>query len=183
MYPRLTILAAALGVALAGCGEPSANFSIAHGALRVHGSEVTIVRDGSPDAHLGAGGKLTIGSDPVTLTPEQRAQLESYYSAVLAIRTDAIATGKAGAEVGATAATEVVSGLMHGDTSQIGARVEAKADEVRRQALSLCKDLATIRSSQESLRSSLAAFAPYAVVRESEVSDCAKDLKDAKTSG
>jgi hypothetical protein len=183
MHARLAILSAAVGAALAGCGEPATSFSFAHGAVRVRGSDVTILRGGAPDAHLSADGSLTIGSGPVTLTPEQRAQIQSYHSAALAIRSDALATGKAGAEVGAAAAKEAVSGLLHGDTSQIGARVEAKAKEVKRQALGLCNDLATVRSAQQSLRSTLAAFEPYAVVQEAEVSDCAREFKDAKAAG
>jgi hypothetical protein len=183
MTARWTILLAATGTALAACSEHSHDFSFAHGALRVHGSEVIITGDSGRDAHLAPGGSLTIGKDPVTLSPEQRAQAESYYNAALAIRGDALATGKAGAEVGATAAQEVVSGLVHGDTSQIGAKIEAKTREVRQQALGLCHDLESIRSAQESLAATLPAFKPYAVVRESEVTDCARDLKDNKSSG
>jgi len=178
MHKRSWAAIAALGGALTACGGGGVSvISLAHGHLQVRGSEVTITRSGAPDAQLSAGGGLRIGGQDVALSAEQRAQVERYYGSAIAIRGHALETGKAGAEVGATAAKEVVSGVLHGDTSQIGAKVEAKAEEVKRIALGLCNDIAAIRDAQQALTATLEAFKPYAVVDADEVSDCSKDLK------
>ena len=170
------LLAAAAGAV--GCGDHSSSVTLGHGALRVHAEEVTIEGSSGPDAHLLPGGVLKIGSDPVTLTPEQQASVEAFYDAAHAISQHGIETGKAGAQVGATAAKEVVSGLAHGDTSQIEAKVQASAAKVKEQALKICDDIGAMRSSQEALAGSLAAFTPYRVITESDVSGCRKDLKE-----
>jgi len=165
-----------LGAGLAGCGERAGSFTIAHGHVRVEGAEVTISRSPGPDAHLAGGGSLRIGGESVVLSPEQRTQVDNYYQAALAVRTHAIETGKAGAAVGATAAEAVVNGLMRGDTSQIGQKIESKAEDVKRTALGICQDLQAMRSAQQALVTTLEPFRPYAVIEESDVSECGKDL-------
>jgi hypothetical protein len=177
MLSRSWMVAAALGAGLAACGEHSETIRLAHGHLRLEGSEVTITRNQAPDAHLARGGALRIGGESVVLSPEQRLQVENYYNATVAIREHAIATGKAGAEVGLAAAKEVVSGLAHGDTSQIGPKIQAKAEDVKRTAMGICNDIEAIRSAQQALVGTLEAFRPYAVVEEADVSDCGRDLK------
>jgi predicted short-subunit dehydrogenase-like oxidoreductase (DUF2520 family) len=177
MRSRSRLAMAVLGAGLAACGQHAETINLAHGHLRLRGSEVTITRTQGPDAQIASGGALRIGGEPVVLAPEQRREVENYYNATVAIREHAIATGKAGAEVGLAAAKEVVSGLAHGDASQIGPRVEAKAEDVKRTALGICRDLEAIRAAQQALVATLAAFRPYAVVEEADVEDCAKDLK------
>ena len=178
MNRTVLALSACLVAGSVGCDKHASSVSLAHGALHIHTNDVTIERSGGPDAHLLPGGVLKIGSDEVALTPEQKAAAASYYDAALAVTAHGVETGKAGAEVGATAAKEVVSGLVHGDTSQIGAKVEASAAKVKQQALRICDDLGTIRNSQEALATGLVAFQPYRVVSDSDVSNCRKDLKD-----
>ena len=168
----------AVGACL-GCGDHARSVTLAHGQLRIYAHEVTIDRSAGAgaEAHLLEGGLLRIGKDDVALTLDQKAFVASYYDAALAITQHGIETGKAGAEVGATAAKEVVSGLAKGDTSQIGARVEASAAKVKQQALKICEDLKTMRTAQEALAASLPAFEPYRAVSEADVADCAKDLR------
>ena len=176
---RIVLVLSVVAVAAClGCGDHVQSVTLAHGRLRVYAHEVTIERSGGADAHLLEGGVLKVGGDDVALTPEQKALVSSYYDAALSITKHGIETGKAGAEVGATAAKAVVSGLAKGDTSQIGAKVEASAAKVKESALRICADLKGMRDAQESLAAGLAAFEPYRAVSESDVADCAKELKD-----
>lgn len=177
MNKTVAVLSALAVAACLGCGDHVQSVTLSHGRLRIFAHEVTIERSGGAAAHLLEGGVLKIGSDEQALNPEQKALVESYYAAALSITKHGIETGKAGAEVGATAAKEVVSGLVHGDTSQIGAKVEASAEKVKEKALKICDDLTAMRTAQESLASSLPAFEPYRAVSESDVADCAKDIK------
>jgi hypothetical protein len=174
---RTVLVSASLAVGLLGCGDHSRSISVAHGHLTVYAHEVRIEHSGAPDARITEGGMLRIGSEEVALTPEQKTTAAAYYAAAMAIPAHGIATGKAGAEVGVAAVKEVASGLARGDTSQIGAKVEAKADAVKEAALQICADLEAVRAAQESLAASLDAFKPYAVVTAADVGDCARDLR------
>ena len=60
--------------------------------------------------------------------------------------------------------------------SDLKAKVEAQANEVRRQAMKICDNLADVRAAQDALAAQLDAFKPYAVVSARETADCAKDL-------
>ena len=160
---------------LAGCGHRNGWITLAHGAVTVSDREVRIHRSGGPDATIRDGGELTIGTEPVVLSTDQKAAAAAYYAAAIATGKHRIETGKAGADAGMAAAKEVVNGLVHGDTSQIGPRVEAKANEVKRQALHICEDLATLRVSQETLAGSLTAFQPYAVITAGDVAGCGQE--------
>ena len=182
MQSRPWLALAVAGALLAACGEHSERISLANGKLRLEGTEVTIVKSKGPDAHLTAAGELRIGGEVVVLTPEQRAQVQKYYAATVAIRGHAIETGKAGAEVGATAAKEVVSGLLHGDASQIGSKIEAKAEIVKAAARGICSDVADIRDAQQSLVTTLESFRPYAVVEEADIADCRRDVSGTPAS-
>ena len=179
MNKSILVLSSAVLGACLGCGDHLQSVTLAHGRLRIYAHEVTIDRSasGGAEAHLLERGLLRIGKDEVVLTPDQRALVASYYDAALAITQHGIETGKAGAEVGATAAKEVVSGLAKGDTSQIGAKVEASAAKVKEQALKICEDLKAMRTAQEALAATLPAFEPYRAVSEADVADCAKDLR------
>ncbi len=184
MWIRTWMPAAALGLGLVACGGPTETINLGkHGHIRFDSAEVTIARSTGPDAHLGSGGTFRIGGEQVVLSPEQRVQVASYYGAARAMRAHTIETGKAGAEVGLTAAKEVVSGLAHGDTSQVGTKVEAQAQELKRTAQGICTDLASMRTAQQALVTSLESFRPYAVIEESDVADCDKDFRSGKPAG
>lgn len=178
MNQTVAVLSTVAVAACLGCGDHVPSVSLSHGHLHIYPHEVTIERSGRADAHLLAGGVLRIGGDEQALKPEQKALVESYYDAAQSVTEHGIEAGKAGAAVGATAAKEVVSGLAHGDTSQIGAKVEASAAKVKEQALKICDDLKAMRTAQELLAAGLPAFEPYRAVSESDVADCAKDIKD-----
>jgi hypothetical protein len=179
----MSVIAActALAGALAACSHDSDYISLAHGKLHVHPHEhaVTIAPRGQPDARMTADGALRIGADDIAVSAEQRAEVTRYVSAAMAFSDHAVATGKAGAATGVAAVTAVVHGLANGDTSKIGATVEAKADEVRKQALNLCDDIAGMRGAQDALAASLEAFRPYAVLAADEAKGCRKDVGTA----
>src|SRR5712671_5593814 len=115
MNRNVLMLSVGAAAAAVGCGDHGSSVSLGHGALRIHSDEVTIERSGGPAAQLLPGGVLKIGGERVALTAEQQASAATFYDAALAVRQHGVETGKAGAEVGATAAKEDVSGLAHGD--------------------------------------------------------------------
>ena len=159
MGSLLIVLVASLAT-LAGCGRGGRDTDA--GIATMRGEALTFSRRGLPDARVVADGTLTIGDKAVPVTPEQRAGLADLYRSAAALLSDALATGKAGAAVGAEAASAVVNGLATGDTSQIGAKVEAKAADVEASAEKVCRDAAAVHAAQSAIASTLPAFRPYA---------------------
>lgn len=140
------------------------------------GEVVISGRDGTA-ARVAADGRLRIGAAEVSLSDGQRAQFVAYYGAARAVYRHAASTGMAGALLGVTAATGVATGIAKGDLSDLNAKIEAQADEVKREALKICDSLGELRSVQDALAAELPAFTPYAVVSVRETRDCGKDLK------
>jgi hypothetical protein len=172
----LAVVVSVVAASFAACGNDDASVSLYHGSLKLHADEVTIAPGGVPAAHVWSDGRLTIGGTDVAASTDQRMRLVDYYRAAAAITQHAVDTGKAGADVGLAAANEVVKGLASGNTSQIGAKVEAKARDVKRQAAKMCDDLVAMRAAQEALAATLEQFRPYTVVSDKDVADCRKDL-------
>ena len=172
---KLTALAAVLATTalIAGCHKHT-HVQTGAGGIEFDDSGLALHADGAPEAHLTSDGTFTIGNSPVEVTAEQRAALVGFYGAAHGIIEHGIATGKAGAAVGVAAASEVLDGLAKGDTSQIGAKVEAKADAVRQAASKICDDLAAVRQAQVAAATALAAFKPYGTVSEADISDCVR---------
>lgn len=175
---RFCLLAAGIGaVLLAACGHRTEGVTLAHGALRVNSHEVSIESSAGPEAHLYPDGRLQIGSEELALDSAAHAAVVGYFNAAQAVTEHAIETGKAGAAVGMTAAKEVVSGLAHGDTSGIGAKVQSKAEEVRASAARICDDLTALHGVQGTLVASVERFRPYAAVTDEDIADCRKDME------
>ena len=175
------LVTAALLTALAACGHSSSSKPAvnAHGgSMRMVDGQVVISGTDGTEARISPQGRLTIRDADVSVTEGQRAQLVSYYNAASGVYEHAASTGMAGAQVGVTAATSVASGLAKGDMSDVKAKIEAQAGEVKRQALKICDNLAEVRAAQDALSGQIPAFKPYAVVSERETADCARDLKN-----
>jgi hypothetical protein len=163
---------------LGACGHhmhPSIN--LLHGKVHVADGRLEI-NAGAGEADVSADGQLTIGGQPVAVTPGQRAQLVAYYRAAAAVMDHALATGVAGAKVGAAAAGAVTDGILKGDMSGVKDKVRTQADAVRRDALLICADLSAMRSAQETLNAGLPAFQPYAIVSPGDVTLCTTGLKE-----
>ncbi|GLQ97533.1 hypothetical protein [Dyella mobilis] len=148
-----------------------------HGSIQAHDGYITLRASSAPDATISANGDLKINDQAVTVDPAVRALLQSYYQNALMVRNDGIATGKAGAAVGAQALKSVASGLASGHTDQIQQQVEAKAQTVKQAALKICQDLGSIQLAQDQLVAQLPAFKPYGqIVNGGDVNDCKKDI-------
>jgi hypothetical protein len=170
---------------LAACGNDSDSHSItsdagvhlSSGSIRAGDGQITLRTSGTPDAVISAQGDLQINQQAVTVDPAVRDLLKSYYQNAISVRTDGIATGKAGAEVGEQALKSVTKGMTSGHPDQIQAEIEAKAQVVKEAALKVCADLGNIQSAQDQLVAQLPAFKPYGhIVSADDVSDCKNDI-------
>jgi len=169
---------AVVAVAMLGvCGLSACHTHVGGTGMEFAGQDVHLRAPSHDDATISSDGTLKIGSGVVPLTDAQRAGVVAIYAAAQSIKQHGLETGKAGVAVGAEAASEALHGLANGDTSQIGAKVEAKADEVRRAAARICADVAQLRQAELAVAASLPAFSPYVSVSEGDVAHCEKDTK------
>lgn len=191
-------IALALCCVLAGCGDHSSGRSITiiqsgghitsidsdesdlrHGSIQFAQDHVTIHTRQAPDAVIDANGDLQIDARAVTVDPASRDLLKTYYSSALTIRSDAIATGKAGVAVGEQAAKSVLKRLASGNPDAIQHDIDAKSALVKADAAKICQDLRSTKHSQDQLATSLPAFRPYgAVVGDDDITECNKDSQE-----
>lgn len=170
---------------LAACGNgsdtpmtfSSSDSNVLNGHIRLSDGHVMLHAQDTPDATITEMGDLQIGQQGVQVDPAARELLKSYYQNAMLIRTDGIATGKAGAAVGEAAAKSVASNLASGHPDQIQQDVEAKAQGVKQAAMKICQDLGNIQTAQDQLVAQLPAFKPYGnIVKAGDVSDCKNDI-------
>jgi hypothetical protein len=152
---------------------------MANGHIRLNNDQVVLRVDGSPDATISANGDLQIDQQAVNINDAQRQLLKSYYQSAFAIRTDGIATGKAGAAVGAQAIKSVAARLANGDPDNIQQDVDAKTKLVKEAAQKICQDISGIQTAQNQLTPQLPAFKPYgSIIGGSDAKDCMSGTND-----
>jgi len=176
MKARFLLLPLLLVPALGGCGSSSGNgYANSTGTFesQVNGhlhldfdnDALVLTQAGHPDARIGSNGDFRIGDKAVALTPSQRDLLKRFYSEVQEVREDGIATGKAGAALGANAIGTVVESLFSNDHGKNDADMQANSRKVETAARKLCNDLVQVKATQGELDTQLPAFEPYAVFR------------------
>lgn len=175
MKAKFLLLSLLVAPALAACtygGQGGGTTSVfQHLTITHDGDVIAHAHDGS-SARITRSGDLDIQGKSIGVTQAQRELLKGYRNDALALRSDAVATGKAGARTGLHAVGAVVSGLASGNPDSIDAKVNASAGQVRAMAQAVCKDLAQLYANQNKVVAALPAFKPYATIEPHEVSDC-----------
>lgn len=171
-HPFAVPLSVATVVLLAACsgGGPDDSGVFRHFSIR--DSAVAVHAPGLQDALVDASGTLSLEGQTVPTTPAQRALLASYNADVLTLRRQAIEVGKAGIRTAGKAIGSVVAGLASGNPDSIGPKVEARADDVRKDVTAMCATLRDVRAKQDAIADQLAPFRPYATLTAAEVDDC-----------
>lgn len=177
MFTRHTALAFAIAasVLLAGCGHGWGTTTIADGGIVVQGEQLTLHGNGGSEAILDAAGKLVIDGHAVPVDATQRQLLQQYYQGARAVREHGLATGKAGAAVAVQSLKSAAAQVTGGDGGQADARLDAATQRIDREASKICMDIQQIRSAQQRLATSLAAFRPFAGIIKDDKSNCSKD--------
>ena len=145
-----------------------------NGGVTFDGDEVTLHRDNLPVAVITPAGDLKLGDRIVTTSDAQRQAMTGYRKQLQALTRQGIEVGKAGAQLGVDAAGEAIKGIFNGDTDKIGDKVEARADEIRKQAMKLCDTVESLRVAQDAAVAVVPEFKPYGGIDEDDVTDCRK---------
>jgi len=180
-YLPCVLALAVLTTACSGSGSDVQVFGgstdIINNRITLHDGVVTIKASGVPDATVNAQGQLAIDGHDVAVNGAQRTLLQRYNAAAQAMRTDAIATGKAGASTAMKAVGAAASKITDAEGAEAArAKAEEAASDVKQAAAKICEDVAAMKSAQDELATQLEAFKPYAhALGESNVEKCRKD--------
>lgn len=170
----LVLIVATVAACSHGNGHDRTTSVFQHLSVTDHGDVIAHARDGS-SARISAAGDLDIQGKSVAVTPAQRALLQSYHADAMALRKDAMATGKAGVETGMHALGAVAKGLASGNTDSIDSEVNSRASKVDTLAQAVCQDLARLYAAQGRVTTAVPAFSPYATIEPHEVFECRND--------
>lgn len=149
------------------------------GAIDLSGDAVLIEAGGENAlARVGPDGSLLIGELPVDVSPEGLAALKAYNAAAFAMKTHALALGRAGAGFGVDTVGSVLRGLFSGDLDAVGARARHGAHALVAEARELCTRMAAMQVAQQSAAAAVPAFVPYAVLDAEQVRECREEIDE-----
>jgi hypothetical protein len=167
-------LVSLLSACVAGGNSGTTDSAFQHIAIADNGDVVVHAIDGG-DARITAAGDLDVRGKNVAVTPAQRGLLQAYHADALALRKNAVATGKAGMDTGMHAIDAVAKGLASGNASSIDSEVNSRAKKVDALAREVCQDLARLYEDQGAIANAIPAFGPYATIEPHEITDCHVD--------
>jgi hypothetical protein len=170
----LTLAVGLLAACSHGNGRDGSTSVFQHLSIAGNGDVIARARDGS-SARISAAGDLEIAGQRIAVTPTQRELLQGYHAGALALRNDAIATGKAGMQTGLHAIGAVAKGLASGNPDSIDSEADGRAKKVDAMAQTVCQDLARLYEDQGQVTTAIPEFSPYATIEPHEVSDCHGD--------
>ena len=165
---KMSILLA-LCAATAACSHGDSEFQ--HLSV-LDDTHVAVHAPGLADAVVTASGALSIAGTPVTVDAAQAQIAARYFASALALRSDAMKTGAAGASTAATAIASVAVGLASGNPDSIDAKVNASAAKVEAAADRVCADVQALTQAQNELAAALPQFKPYATIAAHEANNC-----------
>lgn len=176
-----------MAVLLAGCDDDRPRHQAAYGehhdpgdgAIGFDGDVVAIEAGGQPAlARVGLDGHLSIGSVEVETGPEAQQALKTYGAAALAMKTHALALGRAGVSFGFDTVRDVVEGLIEGRHDEIGDQAREGAALLVAQARELCGRMDAVLAAQAAVAAAVPAFRPYAVMDAAQVRECFEEIDD-----
>ncbi|MFY2765085.1 hypothetical protein [Arenimonas sp. MALMAid1274] len=129
-----------------------------------------------PRAEISPQGEFFIGGKKQPLDASQQALLLRYRTQLATVADAGSEVGLQGAALAGSALKEAAKGALGGDTKEGEARIEAEAERVRASARRLCDLLPGLHASQEAAKAAIPAFAPYADMDESDITDCRADI-------
>lgn len=175
MQNRSLVYATVLCALLAACGQQAGTAIVGnHGSIQLLDGVASIRVDGQPEAQVHGDGTLSIAGQPVALSSDQRDLLKQYYVDVYKIRSEGIATGKAGMALAGKAVSEATSGNAD--------QIKQQAGDITTHAAAICDSLDQLRNAQDAVAEQVAAFKPYATLDASKIAQCRQGIATANRS-
>ena len=132
-----------------------------------------------PKGEITRDGDLLIEGKAVAIDAVQRRQLLDYRAQVIALAKVGIDAGERAAMLAIDATDVSLFRLIVGGMSgSLERRVSATVErELQPAVLQICHRLPQLRDAQQALAASVAAFRPYASLRDEDVADCERDMR------
>ncbi|MEO6800173.1 MAG: hypothetical protein ABI178_09570, partial [Rhodanobacter sp.] len=119
-----------------------------------------------PKAEITPQGDLLIAGNKVAATPAQQVLLLDYRRQIVGIAEAGMDIGAEGADLGISAAKEALWGKFTGKSDKdVEAAMKPQTDKIKAAAVTLCKRLPDLLSSQQKLAAAMPAFRPYATMQ------------------
>jgi len=135
--------------------------------------------DSRPKAEITPTGDLLIAGKKVNATPDQHVLLVDYRAQIISIAEAGMDIGAQGADLGLSAAKEALWGKFTGKSDdEVEAAIKPQTEKIKSAALTLCKRLPSLLSSQQKLAAAMPEFKPYATMEQKDVDDCGKEMAD-----
>lgn len=152
-------------------------WSADHQGITLDGSDAVIHGDDGTEARITPDGTLTIAGKPVAVNSAQQQQLAQYVATVRDIEIKGAQLGAAAGSFAAGVAAEAIAALFAGTSEDdIDRKAQTRANEFKKKALPICRDVLTLKLLQDSLQTGLPAFKPYAVIKANDAGDCEHDI-------
>lgn len=131
-----------------------------------------------PRAEITPEGDLLVDGKAVAIDDAQRQLLLDYRGQVIAVAEAGIAIGGKGVDLAGAALQQAMGAIFSGNTDEFEKRIEAEADKIKAEAMTLCRELPPMLATQQRLAASLPEFAPYATMTQEDIDDCLDDLEE-----
>lgn len=135
--------------------------------------------DGS-DAEITPEGDLMIDGRKVEVDAAERAMLLAYRQQISEVALAGARIGLQGASLATTAMREAFQGVLSGDTAEMEAKIEAEAEKIRAQVVTLCDRLEPLLETQQALAESIPELVPYATMTRKDVEQCYDESDEAR---
>lgn len=133
----------------------------------------------APNAEITPQGDFLVAGKPVTLTPQQHAQMLSYRAQLMQVSEQAFIVAKHGVKVGMRGTAPLVFRALLGESDEeIDQYMHKRLSGVFAEAAKICDRLPAVMTTERQLATSLSAFKPYANLTPAKIEDCRNDLLD-----
>jgi len=127
--------------------------------VRFEGDGLVLLADGNELIRIDAARNLTVSGRPVAVPKEARADLDAYVVGFRKLTDDAERIGRAGGQIASQAISGLVSVMFTTATMDDYERqMEAKGAAIEAKADSLCRTVAALRRTEQSLQQRIPAF-------------------------
>jgi len=180
LVPAAALLLAFAAVAATPTPAAAAGISIDLGDedISLDDEDVLVKAEDGSRARISPEGDLAVRGRRVAVSATDRRALRHYNETVHGIVDRGIELGVQGAGLAFSALGEVAAALATGQPERAERRVERRGASIKESARELCREVQALVLIQESIRTRVPAFRPYAVLEDDAAEDCEDDVDD-----
>ncbi|MFI4979435.1 MAG: DUF2884 family protein [Nevskiales bacterium] len=173
-----------LSLSFSACAHAASNYhgfmTFGSGSVSLKNGAVVIKVKGHEKARVSGEGKLSIGGNDVTLSPQEQVALARYNASALVFTDKAKDLGMESADFALHTLGQVFKGVFDGTTDQASEEADRGGKVIEAKAKMLCKRMDDWRLAQDVAAQAVPEFKPYAVIGPDDTRDCFVDSRDPR---